>query len=113
MPSENTYPLLTHCPICHALYAKENVKLVEEKESAKLYHSMCQECGHGLLAYVLEAPGGVSSLGLVTDASGVDIIRLGEEEPLTSEECVAAHQLLNEGSRELCRLLLDTSSKLA
>lgn len=113
MPSMNSYPLLTHCPICHALYPKENVKLVEEKEQARLYHSLCSACGHGLLAYVLELAGGVSSLGLITDASGVDMVRLADVPALTAEDCVAAHRVILKNSQDLCRRLLDISGKLA
>lgn len=99
--------------MCHALYAKESVKLVEEKSHARLYHSACQLCGHGLLAYVLEVAGGVSSLGLITDASGVDITRLATEKPVSAEECMAAHRVILEQSRDLCQRLLDISGKLA
>ncbi|MFA6099328.1 MAG: hypothetical protein WC750_00430 [Patescibacteria group bacterium] len=113
MSSTNAYPLLSHCPICHTLFAKEDIKLVEEKEQATLYHSLCQACGHGLLAYVLETEGGISSLGLITDASGVDMVRLAGSEAVSSEECVAAHRMILENSGDLCRRLLDISGKLA
>ena len=106
MHNSNFYPLLTHCPICHSLYAKEDVKLVEEAARARLYHSFCRSCGHGLLAYVIESSAGVSSLGMETDASGVDAVRL-------AEECLEAHRLILADSRELCRRLLDISGKLA
>ncbi len=113
MHNSNFYPLLTHCPICHSLYAKEDVKLVEEAARARLYHSFCRSCGHGLLAYVIESSAGVSSLGMVTDASGVDAVRLAEYEPVSAEECLEAHRLILADSRELCRRLLDISGKLA
>jgi hypothetical protein len=109
----NSYPLLTHCPICHSLYLKEEVKLVEEKEAAKLYHSFCKTCGHSLLAYVLEVSGGISSLGLITDASGVDMVRLVDYSAISAEECVAAHRVILENSQDLCQRLLDISGKLA
>jgi len=113
MSFASAYPLLTHCPICHSLYAKESVRLVEEKAHARLYHSYCQSCGHGLLAYVMEIAGGVSSLGLVTDASGVDVLRLAGTPPVCAEECMTAHRLILEQSRDLCQRLLDISGKLA
>lgn len=111
--SLNQYPLLTHCPICHTSYPKEAVKLVEEREQARQYHSMCQNCGHGLLAYVLEISGGISSLGLVTDASCVDLVRLADRQPIGSDECMEAHRLLTQNSQGVCRRLLDMSGKLA
>ena len=100
---------MSHCPICHAIYAKEDVRLVEEKSQARLYHSACAACGHGLLAYVLEISGGVSSLGLVTDASGMDCVRMAGQLPIGSEECMAFHRVIADQSRDLCRRLLDPS----
>ncbi len=104
---------MTHCPLCHALYAQEDVKLVAQKEGVKLYHSACGSCGHGLLAYLLETHGGISSLGLVTDASGADALRLAQAKNIGSDECIQAHRLLTEHSRDLCRQWLDISGKLA
>lgn len=86
---------------------------MEEVTRAKLYHSLCQSCGHGLLAYVIESSAGVSSLGMLTDASGVDAVRLAEYEAVSTEECLEAHRLILAESRELCRRLLDISGKLA
>jgi len=106
-------PLMTHCPLCHALYAEAQVKLVAERQHTRLYHSMCDSCKHGLFAYVLEGQNGISSIALVTDASGEDALRLAETSGVASEECIAAHRLLNEQSRDLCRRLLDISGKLA
>lgn len=106
-------PLMTHCPLCRALYADEQVKLVLERSQARLYHSMCGTCRHGLFAYVLEAQGGISSIGLVTDASGEDAMSLADAPTVTSEECIAAHRMLSEQSKDICRRLLDISGKLA
>lgn len=111
--TDKPYPLMSHCPLCHALYAQEDVKLVTEQERTKLYHSTCRSCGHGLFAYVMEMHGGMSSLGLVTDASGEDALRLADAQAVGSEECIQAHRLITEQSRELCRRWLDISGKLA
>ncbi|MFZ6015809.1 MAG: hypothetical protein ACOYUZ_05675 [Patescibacteria group bacterium] len=107
------YPLMTHCPICHALFAAADVKLISETKCIRLYHSTCHSCGHGLFAYVMETNGGMSSIGLVTDAAGEDALRLADSEPVSSKECINAHRQINEQSRELCRRFLDISGKLA
>ena len=104
---------MSHCPICHSLYAEKDVKLVNEKLRVRLYHSMCRSCRHGLFAYVMEQPSGVSSIGLVTDASGEDALRLAGKGGITGDECISAHRLLLDKSRDLCRRLLDISGKLA
>lgn len=106
-------PLMTHCPMCQALYERESVKLIAERKPVRLYHSMCASCSHGLLAYVIDAPGGISSVGLITDISGEDALRQADLLTISAEECIASHRLILEQSQDICRQLLDISGKLA
>jgi len=106
-------PLMTHCPMCKALYAAESVKLICEKANVKLYHSTCHSCSHGLFYYVLQSEGGVSAVGLITDAVGSDALRLAEALPVSSDECISAHRIVSDQSQDLCQNLLDIREKLA
>ena len=106
-------PLMTHCPMCHSLYSKEDTKLIKEDDKVKLYHSTCRTCKHGLFAYEIDATGGMSSLGLVTDAIDDDAYRLQQYQVVSAEECIEAHKLIFEQSRDICSRLLDISGKLA
>jgi len=113
MRSHEINPLMTHCPICHALYAKKQIKLLEEGQFVRLFHSTCESCGHGMFAYVTQGLNGMSSLGLVTDVSGTDVEQYIQASPVSADECIQARKLLYEQSRDLCKRLLDISGKLA
>ncbi|MBU2566676.1 hypothetical protein KKG46_03905 [Patescibacteria group bacterium] len=106
-------PLMTHCPMCHSLYSASDIKLIKQDARVKLYHSTCRTCKHGLFAYEIEATGGMSSLGLVTDAINDDAYRLQQFQVVSAEECIEVHKLIFEQSRDLCSRLLDISGKLA
>jgi hypothetical protein len=106
-------PLMTHCPMCKALYAAEAVKLVNEKAHVKLYHSTCHTCMHGLFYYVVQSEGGVSAVGLVTDAAGDDALRLANSKVVTADECISTHRIVSNQSQDLCQNLLDIREKLA
>ena len=59
------------------------------------------------MAVVLENAGSVSSMGLVTDLEVQDAIRFQGRGPVTSDECIRFHQVLEGDSRGLCQRLLD------
>jgi hypothetical protein len=106
-------PLMTHCPMCKALYAAESVKLVKEQSHVRLYHSTCHSCEHGLFYYVVQSEGGVSAVGLVTDACGSDALRLADSPTITADECIKTHRIVANHSKDLCQNLLDIREKLA
>lgn len=99
--------------MCKSLYAAESVKLIQEENHVKLYHSTCHSCGHGLFYYVSEAEAGMSAVGLITDAGGSDAFRLANFGPVEPDECIAAHRILANQSQDLCQNLLDIREKLA
>ncbi|MEO5928095.1 MAG: hypothetical protein ABIO72_05230 [Patescibacteria group bacterium] len=97
--------LLAQCPLCHTNYPAAEVRLVGEKGTTRLFHCTCTNCGHAMLAIVLEAQGSVSSLGLMTDLEAKDALRFHEREPVSADECIAAHRLFEESSKEFCHAL--------
>jgi hypothetical protein len=106
---DNPHPqkIMAHCPLCQAAYAESAVRLVGEKGPARLFHCTCAGCGHAVLAVVIEAAGGISSIGLVTDLEVQDAVRFANLPPVSSDECIAAHNALENASRALCGRLLD------
>lgn len=99
--------LLAHCPVCHAAYPTSDVRLLGEKGPTRLFHCTCQRCGNAVIAVVLENAGAVSSVGLVTDMEVQDALRFQDVPAVSSDECIAAHRLVEQESRSFCRRLLD------
>ncbi len=99
--------------MCRGLYPAESVKLIAERPRVKLFHSTCPACGHGLFYYIVENSGGAGAVGLVTDASALDAVRLMNSSAISSEYCISAHRVISTASRDLCQDLLDISGKLA
>ncbi len=92
--------------MCQAAYAEDEVKLLDERGTTRLFHCFCQRCGHAVLALVLESSGWVSSVGLVTDLEAPDALRLQSAETISSNECIQFHQFLENKSAEFCRELV-------
>lgn len=62
-----------------------------------------------MLAIVLEAQGSMSSLGLMTDLEATDALRFQEYAPISADDCIAAHRVLEEGSQAFCEALRPTA----
>jgi hypothetical protein len=99
--------IISHCPLCHAVYQASEIRLLGEKGPARLFHCTCAACGHAVMAIVLEANGAVSSVGLVTDMEAQDALRFRQALSVSTDDCLAIHELLEKNSRDLCRKLLD------
>ena len=99
--------LLAHCPLCSSAYQTSAIQLLGERGTTRLFHCTCGRCGHAVLAVVLQNSGSVSSMGLVTDMEVQDAIRFQGRGPVTSDECIQFHQLLETQSQRFVESLLD------
>lgn len=107
MENPNPQKILGHCPLCQAAYGVAGIKLVGERGQTRLFHCTCAGCGQAILAVIVESQGGVSSVGLVTDLEMQDALRFATRPPVTSDDCLAVHRILEEDSRGLAACLLD------
>ncbi len=98
--------LIVECPLCHAAYPEDAVKPLGETAAGKLFHCSCGACGRSMMALMRENTGYVSTIGLVTDQTVADAVRLTERAPISADECIGAHVLLEEESRDLVKRLL-------
>lgn len=99
--------LIAHCPLCHAAYAANDIRLLGEKGPTRLFHCTCVACGHAVLAVILETGGAVSTLGLMTDLELSDALHFKDAPQISSDEVVGLHRELETASRDWCRRLLD------
>lgn len=98
--------LIAECPLCHAPYGQEAVRLLREQSGTRLFHCLCQSCGRSMLALMLESSGWLSTVGLVTDMAASDAIRLEDARPISTDECIIMHRTIETQSRDLCRQIL-------
>ncbi len=99
--------LLAHCPVCRKAYSPAKIRLVGERGPTRVFHCSCASCKHAVLAVVLETPGAVSSVGMVTDLELQDALRFKDAEAVSADEVLAMHQALDVDGRAWCRHLLD------
>lgn len=59
-----------------------------------------------MLAVILESQGSVSSVGLVTDLEVQDAVGFHGRPAVSADECIAAHRILENESRDFCAQLM-------
>ncbi len=88
--------LISYCPLCHTQYRIHEATVLEEHEDTHLMHVVCRRCSSSILILMLTGELGVSSVGLVTDLTGDDVIQLKSQERLTADDVLEIHVLLQE-----------------
>lgn len=86
--------LISYCPLCEAVYSPLKARVLEEREDAHLLHIQCSSCHSSIVALVLSSAIGITSVGLVTDLTGDDVLRFKDEQALSADEVLALHHLI-------------------
>ncbi len=102
-PLENLR-LISYCPLCNAHYNPVEAKILEQKDGAHLIHVECGACRSSIVAVVITGGIGVSSVGLITDLTGQDVMRFKNSEALAEDDVIAAYEALR-GPVDLAELL--------
>jgi len=69
--------------------------MLEGRDEAQLSHFQCEECLHYCLALVFQSQLGVSQVVMVTDLNFEDVVRLRDSAPITPDDVLNLHQMLN------------------
>ncbi|MBI5466144.1 MAG: hypothetical protein HY974_02565 [Candidatus Kerfeldbacteria bacterium] len=91
--------LISYCPLCEAAYSPLQARVLEEREDAHLLHIQCSHCHSSIVALVLSSAIGITSVGLVTDLTGDDVLRFKDAEALNTDEVLSFHHLLYPSNR--------------
>lgn len=91
---------IKECPLCTAAYGVEDVRVILEENTTQLVHVTCDQCHQALLAYIVESRAGMSSIGMLTDLTLLDVLRMREKEPISEDELLDFHELLAQHQSE-------------
>jgi len=88
--------LVTHCPLCRALFPTNKTNVLEEKENLRLIFAQCSACGGAMMALVSLNQGEANAVGLVIDLTKEEILKYRTYEAVTSDDVLAVHHALFE-----------------
>jgi hypothetical protein len=105
--------LLRDCPGCQQPYNHEMVQVIDEHRGAHLVHAVCEKCALAVLAVVMISELGMSSIGMTTDLSSDDVVRLRQRPPLGQDDVLQLHTFLRayEG-RQSCEEVFSVTKNL-
>lgn len=93
-PWKSTVKFIGRCPICNTEYKQESARFFAEQDSSRLVHITCDKCSSNFLAMVVFAGQGLSSVGMITDLSCEDAIRLHRQPAVSLDEVIECHEFL-------------------
>lgn len=94
-PWQDGLKMASFCPLCETRFQPTEARPLGEDGDTRLFHVRCRKCGNSILALVLVNPGGVSSVGLVTDLTFDDVMRFRKEKPLGPDDVLKTHEWLS------------------
>lgn len=85
--------VFSECPLCAHKYKRKEISLVEEDGNTQLVHIFCGECKHALLACIMVSHVGLGTVGMITDLSAEDAIRV-RDNVIESDDVLHISELL-------------------
>lgn len=85
--------LVSFCPVCETRYNPMEARLLGEQGETHLLHVQCRKCQHSILAIVLVNQVGASSVGLLTDLSYDDVMRVHSDGTVSIDDVIDVHRL--------------------
>jgi len=113
-PAENgprDVQLSSRCPLCNAVFQPAGAEILDESQQGILFHLTCPNCRASLLAVVAASKLGLSSFGMVTDLTAIDVRRLKRSPAITQEDVLDAYEEVNGLTGTFGDSLLNTNGK--
>lgn len=87
--------IVSYCPLCESRRENLTTEILAESSAARLVHTHCENCESFIVSLVLTSSIGVSSIGLVSDLTGEDVIRFKDMPVITYDDALEFYQTVN------------------
>lgn len=89
------YQYIGSCSLCGTTFAPRSSHVLERAEEVSEVYAECGKCKASALVYVLKNDGNfVTTIGMLTDMKKDDILRFRKMQPITEDEVLRLHQIL-------------------
>ncbi|MBI1888418.1 MAG: hypothetical protein HYS15_00570 [Candidatus Spechtbacteria bacterium] len=86
---------LGNCPVCDKKFTTSSTSLLEERGEMRTLYVECAKCDTSVVLGVMRnAPGIVTTVGMLTDMRREDIDRMKDFPPLTFDDVLEVHRYL-------------------
>ena len=88
--------VISSCPVCRTRYHSAELQVLDERHDAQLVHLRCRKCQSSVLAVIRASQLGISSVGVVTDLSGDDVLKFRRQPVITGDDVLDLHVALGQ-----------------
>jgi hypothetical protein len=92
--SSENLRFISYCPLCEASYNPLRARILEERDDAHLVHIQCAKCGSSIVALILSSTVGITSVGLITDLTGDDVLHFKDSKKVTADNVLELHNFI-------------------
>ena len=85
---------MKQCPLCQRAYSANDISVLFTQEPVHLIHMTCGTCANAILSIVTMSDIGISSIGMMTDLTARDVVRVHSKPSFTSDDVLAWHEFL-------------------
>ncbi len=86
--------LVAFCPLCGSRSSKIDACVLGGEGETQLLHVTCRRCSTHILTLTMVGQAGAGAVGLVTDLSAEDAIRLSQTQAISTNDILHMHGLL-------------------
>lgn len=90
--------LVKECPVCKAAYEPGMTTILEAYDEAELVHITCGSCTHAMIAIVAVSQFGMSTIGMMTDLTKTDAVRMRSRQAISGDDILNLHALLQKNT---------------
>ncbi|PIS05579.1 MAG: hypothetical protein COT81_00250 [Candidatus Buchananbacteria bacterium CG10_big_fil_rev_8_21_14_0_10_42_9] len=102
--SEESLKVISVCPVCNTKYNPIKAQVLEEQDGAHLVYIKCNKCHSSIIVLVMTNSLGVSSVGLVTDLNGEDVLKFKSSDSVSVDDVIEMHDAVAANQLELDKL---------
>lgn len=89
------YKYIGSCSLCGTAFKPRFSRVLERSDEVSEVYTECARCKSSALVYVLKNDGSfVTTIGMLTDMKKDDILRFRKMQPITEDEVLQLHRML-------------------
>jgi len=93
-PIQDSLRIMRQCPVCSGNNQPTEDNILRQQDNVQLMHFTCPQCNHSVIAVIVTSQIGLSSVGMVTDMTADDVLKLHHRDPINEDELLAWHKFL-------------------
>lgn len=102
--------VIATCPVCQSKYEGQSVKIVEQQRDAFVFHITCIKCNSSVLAYAVQTPMGITTIGLLTDLQAPEVKKFLRQSPITEDDVLRVYETVHSSSEDFSGLLINQNN---